>query len=438
MLKKISIIILIIVLLGAGIVSYFLFFKKKTGTVDSPGFSLGDIFPFIDNSVNPGDSNNPDPIIDNPIVGEPGEPSKPPKLFMISKGPVSGAFTFDVDREIPQDPKKLDKDGKPLPVETEQATKIRFTESATGHTNESYLDIVDIKKITNTTIPKVVESFFAGKAGTYSLLRYADEKNSIQTFSGNIPLLPEKNGAPDTTLRGSYLPENITSISISPDREKIFTIVSSSSGSVGSTSIPDGTKRNQILSIAYSEWLSEWPNSKFVTITTKPSYKFPGYTYTIDVSTKEMKKVFGGIPGLTTLTSPDMENIIFSRSVNNSISSNIYNVKSRESISLPGATTLPEKCVWYSKIVLYCAVPTYFPEGNYPDAWYMGAVSFADQIYKINIDTFESSVIGTPSAVGAVIDVTNLTINPSGTFLTFINKRDGSLWGLDLRPEGVQ
>jgi hypothetical protein len=434
MLKKIIIIVIGLILLAAGIVAYFFFFSpnKQDGNPDT-GFSLQDLFPFGDDGItnNPGSGGETPDETTEPEI--PNEPTVTPKLTMIAKGPIAGATTFDVTREKPRDPTKILIDGKPVPIETEIATKIRYTETSTGHTNETYLDFIDIEKITTVTIPKIVESYFAGKSATRAILRYA-EGGDIETFTGAIPLIPTTtDGKPDTTFKGAYLPTNIISMNVSPDKEKIFTIEKNSDGAIGSISLPDGTKRNQVFSLAFSEWTSEWPNARYVTLTTKPSARVPGFTYTIDTTTKVMKKVLGNVLGLTTLTSPDMKTILFSRSAANTINANLYTVSSKSVVPLPGATTLPEKCVWQSSTILYCAVPSYIPAGEYPEAWYQGMVTFIDQIYKIDTVSFTSTVIANPSTFGASIDAVNLYVNPANTFLIFINKKDGSLWSLDLR-----
>ena len=438
MLKKIFIIILVILLLAAGIGAYFFFFSNKKTDTTGQGITLQDFFPFGDsgNSKTPIQT-EPVPVDNEPDAGTPTNGAKPPKLQMVNKGPIAGAYVYDVLRELPRDPLAIGKDGKPLPIQTEPATMVRYSEVATGHTDETYLDALNVRKITNTTIPKITESFFAGKGGAVSILRYADDSKTIQTFSGNIPLLPKADGTLDTNLKGTYLTENIVSMAVSPDRQKIFTIAKNDTGSVGTVSLPDGTKKSQLFSLSFSEWLSEWPNQKFVTLTTKPSANVHGYLYTIDTTSKVMKKSIGGVNGLTTLTSPDMKTILFSRSSNNNVTSSLYDTASKNVLSLPGGATLPEKCVWQSVTILYCAVPSYIANGDYPDIWYQGGVSFVDQIYKINIKDFSTTVIANPASVNASIDAINLSVDPSNTFLIFTNKRDGSLWSLDLRPDPV-
>ncbi len=437
MIKKLFIAILILLLLGAGIVAYFYFFSSKTDETGQPTFSLSDIFPFGDNGIGPKDNPTDEPTnTDGETPTTPSEPTTTPRLHMVNKGPVAGAHVFDTIRELPPiNNEGVDINGNPLPIQTEPATKVRYIETATGNANETYLDAVNIKKITSTTIPKIAEAYFAGKDGTSALLRYADDSNNIQTFAGSIPIIDKKDGTPDTNLRGSYLTENIMTMAVSPDKQKIITVAKNDSGSIGSISLPDGTKKSQLFSLAYSEWLSEWPNAKYITLTTKASAKVPGFLYTVDTTTKVMKKVIGGVLGLTTLTSPDMKNVLFSRSGSSTVTSSIYSTTGKTVLPLPGATTLPEKCIWQSNTILYCAVPSFIPNGDYPDIWYQGGITFSDQIYKISIADYSANVIGNPSDIGVSIDAINLAVDPSNTFLIFTNKKDGSLWSLDLRPD---
>ncbi len=188
--------------------------------------------------------------------------------------------------------------------------------------------------------------------------------------------------------------------------------------------------------MAYTEWTPAWPTSSMITLTTKPAGTVPGFVYSLDPDKKTFKKIFGGVLGLTTNTSPDGKNILYSSSQNSQIAINIYNLSSKNNSGM-SITTLPEKCVWQSASILYCAVPTYIPSGNYPDDWYQGAISFVDQIYKINISTLETSMIGNPGSVGASIDAMNLAVDTANKYLIFTNKKDGSLWSLDISPSLV-
>jgi hypothetical protein len=96
--------------------------------------------------------------------------------------------------------------------------------------------------------------------------------------------------------------------------------------------------------------------------------------------------------------------------------------------------TLPEKCVWKKdNIYIYCAIPSVFPSGEYPDSWYQGISSFNDNIWMVDATTGKSTSVFVPGSLTIkLLDMTNLTLSPAEDFLFFINKRDSSLWAFDL------
>jgi hypothetical protein len=96
--------------------------------------------------------------------------------------------------------------------------------------------------------------------------------------------------------------------------------------------------------------------------------------------------------------------------------------------------TLPEKCVWKKdNASLYCAIPSVFPSGEYPDSWYQGISSFNDNIWMVDAVTGKTTPVFVPGSLTLkLLDMTNLTLSPAEDFLFFINKRDSSLWAFDL------
>ena len=170
-----------------------------------------------------------------------------------------------------------------------------------------------------------------------------------------------------------------------------------------------------------------------MTVTTKGSGSASGFSYSIDTKSAEMKKIIGGIRGLSVKMSNDGKEVIYS-SGNKSVGTYILNLKDNSS-SETLFKTLVDKCVW-SKIrknEVYCAVPTEIPDGFYPDDWYKGNVSFVDQIWHLDVTTGEVHLLANLlNLSNTLIDATNLTLDPKENFLYFINKRDLSLWSLDL------
>jgi hypothetical protein len=268
-------------------------------------------------------------------------------------------------------------------------------------------------------------------------MRYLKEgTNKIQTFTGILPKDVLAGDSISTTeIKGSFLPEDISDMSILPNASKIFYLFDIGDGSAGITAGPLGESKFQMFSSPFTEWLSQYPNIKTITVTTKPASTVPGYMYAIDTSKKDLKKVMGNINGLTTLMSPDSKMVLYSKSEAGNISLGIYHLDTGD-FDILGVKTLPEKCVWgKNSDVVYCSVPRFINQAEYPDAWYQGEISFSDTLWKINPQTENATVIADPAQyqAGADIDGIKLGLNEAENYLFFINKKDSYLWELALK-----
>lgn len=322
--------------------------------------------------------------------------------------------------------------GKSTPLSTtEDVESVRYVDKATGHIFQTYLDTIFPEMISNTTIPKIHSSFFISK-GEGVINRYMDDNNiDIQSYKGT--LTKDSTGA-YTSLTGSFLPKNIPDISVSMDTLTYFYLTQTEGGVTGTLVDTANTKNTQVFVSQFTEWLSQIANPKLITVTTKASARALGYMYAIDPSIKSFDKVLGGITGLTTLTSPDGNRILYSNSVNNSFVLNIYDKKTKKAFNL-GLTTLPEKCVWaQDSSAAYCSVPSTIPNGEYPDVWYQGIVSFSDALWKLDpVNNVFQLAYDPAKENGEVFDGVNLTLSTKGTYLLFQNKKDDQLWALTLK-----
>ena len=256
---------------------------------------------------------------------------------------------------------------------------------------------------------------------------------TIETFVGSLP--KEYLGAdttPDNEIKGSFLPEDIKDVSISLDASSIFYLFNIGDNTVGTTLNLSNNKKAQIFDSPFTEWSSWWPNNKMITLTTKPSSGVPGYMYAIDLNSKNLSKIFGGINGFTTLASPSGKLVLYG---NNNLSLSVYHTDTNVP-NLLGVRTLPEKCVWGKKNnVVYCAVPKIIDVGQYPDAWYQGEVSFGDRFWKIDIEDGNATMVADPTTINAreEIDGIKLALDEGENYLFFINKKDSFLWELELK-----
>lgn len=353
------------------------------------------------------------PLIENGVIDQ--ATTEALKTYQKEKGlPVTG---------------KIDKDTAPTFTETktisgeaeyEVLPAIRYVERKNGHLYKMLEKDRSSEKISNSTIPRIYEAFF-NKEGNTTIYRYLSNENTVNTFLATL-------GKPT----GEYLPVNITDISVSKDQNRFFYLVKSNNSTTGIVrNFETGASQN-IFNHQFTEWLSDWDNKGNIYLTTKPSFVAPGNMYLLSQSNKTLKKIIGGINGLTTKISPDGKRVLYSSSENKGPRLMAFIEEGRKFIDLD-TYGLADKCVWsLDSINVYCFVPNTIKGKQYPDSWYQGIVSFDDFLVKINTNNGES-ITYVNSIEEIPVDGYNLSLNKEENTIYFINKKDYTLWGVDVR-----
>lgn len=352
----------------------------------------------------------PPPVTPPPVV----PPSERLTFWQISDVPVAGATALATPSGA-------------VPI-------VRYMERATGHIYDVNPETVKRERVTNTTIPRIHEALFS-RNGDFVVARYLDEDDeTIETFVGKIPT---KRPGEEGKLVGEFLPRNIQDISVSQTKDDVFYLLRDDTGALGFMApLADSAKRSQIFAFPFSEWLSEWSGDTKIALATKPSSGVSGYVYTVSTTgatNQEPQKVFGGAGGLATRINKDASYYLYSDS---GPTLWIYNAVKRNSARTI-FKTIPDKCVWAKdNITFYCAVPDSLPRGQYPDSWYQGAVSFSDTVWEININATSTGALPvqrlSDTSLPNGIDATKLFVSSNETYLFFINKKDMTLWALDM------
>lgn len=318
------------------------------------------------------------------------------------------------------------------PAETRkigQLETVNFIDRATGHIYETATSTLDLTKTSNTTIPKIYEAMFLTKESL--ILRGLYEGSDIVKTMYGI----QKTISPTSTekvLTTKELPADLRELVLSPNKTKV--LFTQNKGATLSIANIDGTSQITAFDSPFKEWLIQWPKDSFISLTTKPTAFAPGYMYSLNPTTRNLKKVLGGISGLTTLMSPDANKVLYSQSENGSPNLKVFDISKNQTLNLY-FRTFPEKCVWSKKTIdiVYCAVPQDIAFGDYPDAWYQGLIFFTDDIWKINTKTGESRLVAKLNSLSdEPIDTINPVLNPSESYMLLSNKIDLSLWGLKL------
>jgi hypothetical protein len=404
--KKIFIIIGIVLVISLlGLVGYYLFLQKNSdGTVGNVS-KIRDFFPFggestdISTTTSPNNNNQ-----DNIVI--PQQQNFALKLRKISPGPVAGAGLADF----------------------KAGTVVHHIEKATGHIFETELFSPIQNRISNTTIPTVYDATW-GNNNNSLVARYLKEDN--QTIDTYTLSLKTTSTTTENTISGIQFPINITDYSVFDG--SIFYLEQKPDGAVGIVSNFDGSKKKQIWDSPIKELLSQYVNLGNVALTTKPYQNLPGFLYLVNTTNGQNKKILGGISGLSTLVSPDATKVL-GISQTDIIRMFVYNMGDKSTQDITPAT-FPEKCVWSKKDknLIYCAVSQEYLNGGSLTSWYMGLTTFSDDIWKYDIENNTASIVESfKTDTEESIDVIKPILSDNEQYLLFINKKDGSLWSLDL------
>jgi hypothetical protein len=362
-----------------------------------------------------------------------------PRLRKISVEPIAGFSFATVDvfatTTANIEPEDLSRTGgvaRPVPppraIGTEE--KIRFINRFNGNIYQTSTSTLDIDRVSNTTIIRIQEAFFTGRGDSFMARDLIGSSDIIRTRYGSLVRSTTTEDSFDVVF--TELPTNITQLALNPLKNRIFSI--QKDDTTGIVTTVDGGSRQNILNTSFKEWLVQWPERRFVTLTTKPSGSIPGYMYLLNTENSSFDRIIGGINGLTTNTSPDTNKVLFGVSESGLYRLYVYNRTTRVTTPL-NINSFPEKCIWSTKNtnLLYCAVPNNMIFNNYPDVWYQSRTVFSDNIWYIDINLSEYRMLSNMQREsGEIIDVDGIHLSPNEDYLLFKNKFDLSLWGFDL------
>lgn len=442
--KTILAFIFVIILAIAGIL-YFYFFGKTPTTPNSIGGYFKTILPFSNTPTTNPNTDNDTPLILGGDNTQTSSVASLPRLRHYTTEPTAGDTIIESERDVIKDRIKV----------KEKQIQIRYIDRATGHIFDINTNEESPEKISNTTIPKIYEASFFN-SGSSLIARFLDNSDNILTYYINLKEKTQPKISTSTTatttntvaskkaeeqknlkaVAGTYLTKNIRELALSPTGKKILDLTYVKDGGLFSVvSINESVIKSDqtILAHPLREWLLSYPTESTAIITTKPSGVSYGYSYILDTAKGSLTNLVGNIVGLTILPHPSL-NIFLVGEASDSLALSIYSKKDSSLLPL-SLKTLPEKCVW-SKTdtdTVFCAIPKNIRPAIYPDDWYTGVVEFNDSLWKINTKTGQTTLISNLSTEGGQLtDATNLQISSTDQYITFINKRDLTLWGVDL------
>ncbi len=415
--RRILIIIVIVLLIGAGVWYFYVRPRQQAGVSPVPNV-LKVFFPktTTNNTGAFGTDTDPNGAGNN-------APAAVSPFKQLTTRPVAGFTIFSLTNtvSVPSTASSTTGQASKPTVQTVTDHYLRYVSRVNGYVYEIKNDSVPLQ-ISNVFIPNIYEAFFAD-GNTTAILRFLRQDNhTIATYSVPIPALN-----PDgtrTQKSGTYLPDNISALAISPDQKQILRITTDQNGAVITSSNSTGGGIKTLLRSPFEQWLPQWTSSN-VFLQTKAASVANGFLYNIDQTTARLRRVVGNVAGLTTSVSPKGTYVLYSQSTANGFTTSSFNTKTNvtNSISL---SILPEKCTWLQNEDLICAGNNTVAAGTYPDAWYAGTTHFSDQLYHIATASNTYSVLF--DGQNQNFDMTNLQADESQGLLYFIDKNTGLLW----------
>jgi hypothetical protein len=307
---------------------------------------------------------------------------------------------------------------------------VRYVFRETGRVEDLSLETGVTKRVTNTTVPRIEEASFAVNGSGVALRYLKDDNETVATYVSPLPTDPY---ALSTDLSGTFLRENVWSLSWSPNTAELFYLTQGDTGAVGRITNVFGDASREIFSSPLSEWRAHRGTPSSIDVTSAPSYLAQGMSVRIS-GTGTSRTTLAGVRGLTVLPSPGGTRLLYSESTGLRTRLFMYDLTTREKTEFL-IPTLPEKCVWADDVRAVCAVPSEIG-GFVPDTWYQGSVSFSDSFWMLDGESGRVDFLFNPLDTEARedVDAVDLSLSYDNTVLSFINKKDLRGWIADLSP----
>jgi len=375
------------------------------------------------------------PTFDSRAVGSTNQNIKDVLLSGFGLSPNNGSEREDNDSsQLPRlwNPSPVPAAGIEI-MGTGSTTKIQFVERPSGNVFESFLLKGEIRRISNTLIPKVYRAFWGGEKTL--VMQHLDENNEVATLLGTVQ--PAATNTETSTERGvdgvfeaSYLEPDVLSVSTTRDNDGIFYLVRTVNGAIGIRTNLEKTEAKRVFSSRVYGWQARGINSKTTLLYQNPSQGVNGSAFLIDEDGNKTI-VKSNIRGLIVTISRDLNNILYNSIVEGRIS--LFSETIGEEEKMLTLTTFAEKCVFnpQNSFIAYCAVPREIPDTTLPDSWYRGEVHFSDDWWIIDIQNGSvEQLISPESDYGIPIDVLDPKINSEGTHIVFLDARTRTPWVL--------
>lgn len=303
------------------------------------------------------------------------------------------------------------------PTLNKNGDKILFYAKTGGDIYESDFLGKEKKKISNITVLGILTAQWSPQKDK-AIVWYLD-KNEIKKFIQTI----------GTTTKAAFLPSLAYTASWSQDGSSVAYL---SLGKEGSTLVvTDSSAKNPKTKFKtpVRDFRINWITQNQISFNSASSGFAPSVLYVFDAKNNSFSKIIDNTYGFIPLWSPDGKQLLYSATNNNGEGLSLYLKKTDGKTLKLGVTTLPEKCAWSSDSKeIFCALPRNFQNTNMPDSYYQGLTYFSDRLVKINAENNETTELFNERE----FDAENLLITSDKERVFFVDRKDGTLWGINL------
>jgi hypothetical protein len=324
---------------------------------------------------------------------------------------------------------------------------VRYTHHLSGNLYEIPLGVTtDPVLLSDQTVLRVAEALWSRTASS-TLMRFFDTENErVSAFLGTFAYPPQDASSTPTeevalTYTGRPLTNGILRASFAPNTNSIAYLLPEEGGSQLYIENMETGSQRAVWSSPLSGLSIQWSTPNRITAYTNPSDTLAGAVWLIDPGTNKTELVMSNKQALSALLDPTGSRLLYSfREDSGSVYSlRIHTLGGQEDVYLP-LPTISEKCVWgrANTSYVYCAVPRNINQENFITNWYQGKFFSDDVLWRFEASTGVAKRLLSPTdAIQTPLDMLDLAVDPTDTYLIFRDKANNRLWSLELPQEVV-
>lgn len=297
------------------------------------------------------------------------------------------------------------------------SSHLRYIERGTGHMFEIDIDTGNERRISGTTVPRVVEGFFSPSGNSVAVVVETEDSQSvyvgrINAEAESVDLLSLPNGASQPTLLQDNAARYIRSTSVGTEGYEIDI---------------DTGESVRLFSVPLKEITMIW-NDDRTYLYNKPTRYATGALYQVEGGlTPVLPAEFGFVGGVA-------DQYYLSSYNENGYMTSYARRKDSKTPTRLTSSYVPEKCTTANDTRMWCASPYNYQSSSFLEEWYRGETQPTDILWVVDMEYGNAqSVTNFLAESGRAVDIDRIIIDKNKQILAFRNKIDNTLWMYDTR-----